>query len=58
MKELNHPNLIFLKSYYYTKAPNHNDDEFFLNVVMDYVPQTLSTLISHNRNHETKFPDI
>ena len=45
MKELNHPNLIFLKSYYYTKSPSHNDDEYFLNVVMDYVPQTLSTLI-------------
>jgi glycogen synthase kinase 3 beta len=58
MKELDHPNLIFLKSYYYTKAPNHSDDEFYLNVVMDYVPQTLSSLISHNRNHETKFPDI
>ena len=58
MKELNHPNLIFLKSYYYTKASNHNDDEFYLNVVMDYVPQTLSALISHNKNHETKFPDI
>jgi glycogen synthase kinase 3 beta len=58
MKELNHPNLIFLKSYYYTKSPSHNDDEYFLNVVMDYVPQTLSTLISHNKTHNTKFPDI
>jgi len=58
MKELNHPNLIFLKSFYYTKAPKHNDDEYFLNVVMDYVPQTLSTLISYNRNNEKKFPDI
>ena len=58
MKELNHPNIIFLKSYYYTKAPNHSDDEFFLNVVMDYIPQTLSTLILNNRNHEKNFPDI
>ena len=58
MQELDHPNLIFLKSYYYTKAPRHNDDEFFLNVVMDYVPKTLSNLISHNRNNDTKFPDI
>ena len=58
MKELNHPNIVFLKSYYYTKAPNHSDDEFFLNVVMDYVPQTLSTLISQNKRNNTTFPDI
>ena len=58
MKELEHPNIVVLKSYYYTKSPTHNDDEFFLNVVMDYVPQTLSSLISHNKKHNTKFPDI
>ena len=29
MKELNHPNLVFFKSYYYTKALNHSDDDFF-----------------------------
>ena len=58
MKELNHPNIVFLKSYYYTKSPNNSDDECFLNAVMDYVPQTLSTLISHNKSHNTKFPDI
>ena len=57
MKELEHPNIVFLKSYYYTKAPNYNDDEFFLNVVMDYVPKTLSTLISQNK-HDKKFPII
>ena len=58
MKELDHPNIIFLKSYYYTKAPNHSEDEFFLNVIMDYVPETLSVLISHNRHHNKKFPQI
>ena len=58
MKELNHPNIVFLKSYYYTKSPNHSEDEFFLNVVMDYVPQTLSTLISHNKRNNAKFPDV
>ena len=58
MKELNHPNIIYLKSYYYTKAPNHSEDEFFLNVIMDYVPETLSVLISHNRHHDKKFPPI
>ena len=57
MKELNHPNLVFLKSYYFTESSEHKD-EYFLNVVMDYIPQTLSTLISHNRHSGKKFPDI
>ena len=58
MQELDHPNNVFLKSFYYTKASKHNDDEFYLNVIMDYVPVTLSSLISKNKNSETKFPDI
>jgi len=58
MQELNHPNLVYLKSFYYTDSPNHNKDEYFLNAVMEYVPKTLSNLISHNRNHDEKFPDI
>ena len=58
MQELNHPNLVYLKSFYYTESPSHNKDEYFLNAVMEYVPKTLSNLISHNRNHEEKFPDI
>ena len=57
MKELNHPNLIFLKSYYYTESSS-NSNEYYLNVIMDYVPHTLSTLISNNRNFSKKFPDI
>ena len=57
MKELNHPNLVYLKSYYYTESLEHAN-EYYLNVVMDYVPQTLSKMISHNRAFSEKFPDI
>ena len=57
MKELNHPNLIYLKSYYYTESKDH-PNQYYLNVVMDYIPLTLSKLISHNRNYSKKFPDI
>ena len=57
MQELNHPNIIFLKGYYYTESPEHKN-EFYLNVVMDYIPQTLSNLISHNRHYRKKFPDV
>ena len=55
MKELNHPNIVGLVSFYYTKAPEHGEDEFYLNCIMDYVPETLSVLISKNRHNSTKF---
>ena len=48
MLELHHPNIVELKSYYKTKAENKSDDEFFLNCIMEYVPMTLSNLISKN----------
>ena len=55
MQELHHPNIVELKSYYYTKAENYSDDEFFLNCIMEYVPLTLFNLISQNRKNNTKF---
>ena len=48
MQELHHPNIVELKSYFCTKAENCNEDEFFLNCIMEYVPETLSDLIIDN----------
>ena len=53
MLELHHPNIVELKSYYKT-----SDDEFFLNCIMNYMPLTLSNLISKNRKKHTKFEPI
>ena len=58
MQELHHPNIVELKSYYCTKAENCSDDEFYLNCIMEYMPQTLSDLISQNRKQHTKFDDL
>ena len=58
MLELHHPNIVELKSYYKTKAENCSDDEYFLNCIMEYVPVTLSKLISQNRKKKTKFDNI
>ena len=58
MQELHHPNIVELKSYYCTKAEKCSDDEFYLNCIMEYVPQTLSDLISQNRHNHTKFDNI
>ena len=58
MLELHHPNIVELKSYFCTKAEKCSDDEFFLNCIMEYVPLTLSNLISQNRKKHTKFDNI
>lgn len=39
MKELNHPNIINMRHYFYTKGDK--EDEVFLNVVMDFIPDTI-----------------
>ena len=58
MLELHHPNIVELKSFYRTKAEKKSDDEFYLNCIMEYVPLTLSDLISHNRKNKTQFDRI
>lgn len=58
MQEVNHPNLVKLLSYYTTKAAGHSSDEFFLNCIMEYVPQTLSSLISKNKQKGIRFPKL
>jgi glycogen synthase kinase 3 beta len=54
MLELNHINIVHLVGYYYTKGRTDND--VFLNCVMEYVPVTLSDLISHNYKENKVFP--
>ena len=59
MKELHHPNIVELKSYYCTKAEKCDDgSEYYLNCIMEYVPLTLSDLIDKNRKNHTKFDSI
>ena len=49
LKDLNHPNVINLKHFFYTKTEKGgNEPEIFLNCVMDYFPQTLSRILSVN----------
>ena len=46
LKELNHPNIINLRHFFYTKGKD--ESEIFLNCVTDYLPQTLSRILSIN----------
>lgn len=43
LKELKHPNTINLRQAFYT--PGDKADEIYLNIVMDYIPETLSKVI-------------
>jgi glycogen synthase kinase 3 beta len=54
LKELNHPNVIKLRHYFYT--PGEKQDEIYLNCVMDYIPDTLSRTIRHYYKSKTSMP--
>ena len=43
LKDISHPNIIRIKTSFYTNGDNK--DEVYLNVVMDYIPETLSRTI-------------
>ena len=47
LKELKHPNTIHLRHFFYTKGEK-NEEEIYLNCVTDYLPQTLSRILSIN----------
>lgn len=58
MKEIgNHPNVIQLKHYFYTYG--NDQEEVYLNVIMDFIPETLYKLIKYYyRRKKAPFPNI
>ena len=56
LKELNHPNVIKLRNYFYTKGDNAG--EIYLNCVMDFIPETLSKIIKFFNKSKTVMPSI
>ncbi|CAG9314727.1 unnamed protein product [Blepharisma stoltei] len=51
MKELSHPNIIGLRHYFYTKGDK--DDEVYLNLVMDFIPDTIYKVMkTYNKQGE------
>ena len=53
MRRLRHPAIIDLKNYFYA---NGNNDEVYLNIVMDYMPETISRLYKEYIKRGTLFP--
>lgn len=60
IKELDHPNVIRLIQAYFTPGENvykflFKIDEVYLNLVMDYIPETLSKVIRNCRKTKQPF---
>ena len=54
MKELYHPNVITLKNAFYTQGDKA--DEIYLNLVMDYVPETVFRILKHYNKMKQPVP--
>jgi serine/threonine protein kinase len=60
IKELNHPNVVKLRHYFYTPGdrPGDKPDDVYLNCVMEYVPDTLSRIIKQYHKSKVSIPII
>ncbi|ANQ07669.1 CMGC/GSK protein kinase [Plasmodium coatneyi] len=56
MQNLNHVNIIFLKDYYYTEYVKKNEKNIFLNVVMEFIPQTVHKYMKHYARNNHSLP--
>ncbi|XP_010925615.1 shaggy-related protein kinase eta [Elaeis guineensis] len=55
MRSMDHPNVISLKHCFFSTT---NRDELFLNLVMEYVPETLFRVLKHYSNVNQRMPLI
>ncbi|CAD8114881.1 unnamed protein product [Paramecium sonneborni] len=56
IQELNHPCVVMLRHSFFT--PGENPQDVYLNLVMEYVPETLSKLIRQIRKQKQTIPSI
>ena len=56
MKELDHPNIVKLRHYFYT--PGETSDDVYLNCVMDFIPDTLSRIIRQYYKSKSTMPKL
>ena len=56
MKDLSHPNIVTLKHAFYTNG--EKPDEVFLNVVMEYLSDTVYRLVKYFTKAKLNFPEI
>jgi serine/threonine protein kinase len=56
MKDLSHPNIVTLKHAFYTNG--EKPDEVFLNVVMEYLSDTVYRMVKHYTKAKMNFPEL
>ncbi len=60
LKQLHHPNVINLREYFYSQGENNADvdstEDVYLNVVMDYIPDTMSRVIRNFSKNKKEIP--
>lgn len=56
MKDLSHPNIVTLKHAFYTNG--EKPDEVFLNVVMEYLSDTVYRMVKHYTKAKQNFPEL
>lgn len=57
VSELNHENAIKIHNYFFTKG-EENPHDVFLNIVMDYIPETLYRILRFYNKQKNLFPNI
>lgn len=55
MRVMDHPNVVSLRHCFFSTT---NNDELFLNLVMEYVPQSLYQVLEHYRSMNQQMPLI
>ncbi|GAA5909326.1 hypothetical protein JCM5296_005597 [Sporobolomyces johnsonii] len=58
MLRINHPNIVKLRYYWYEASTSRNSDEVFLNLVLDYVPETLYRIYRNYSKRRAVFPEV
>ncbi|KAL6075317.1 Glycogen synthase kinase-3 beta, variant 2 [Balamuthia mandrillaris] len=57
MQELTHPNVVALKNHFFTHGDQHKD-EVYLNLVLEYVPETVYRVARHYTKIKQRIPYI
>jgi glycogen synthase kinase 3 beta len=55
-EKMRHPNIVTLKHAFYTSGESH--DELYLNMVMEYVPETVYCVMKRHSRQKLSMPDI
>ncbi len=56
IKEIKHPNIVNLINYFYTPCDKEDSDDYYLNIVMEYIPETLAKIVKNYYKSNTTMP--